>query len=1530
MSYNSLWGKLSFCDIARLLVLEKLTSTDARDAFLLSRRTLRGRPNPLARYRKNKRKYNGDLKSELGIDLEMNDYNVASLHIPYGPRWDARRVEKLVYRTDLGMNSLFNPKNKGRRLHRHPAFFGTIEECMDDCCEHCPEPVDEDEKVLQKEEDMHYIRGRISFMEENPGRQSITGSFNPIDVGEWSEQVYIKPMHKLFAAIARKDLESVKLILDESERDTASAGVLTHSDRKGKAVRLLDYRDHVGRTPLHLAIISDAEDVACELIDRGARIIARLVDGKTSLHLAAERRQEKVVRKLLERSAVNEEEAKKAAGDKDHGKVDVDEGKEEKNEQALKTIGILRMKMVMEQTLADKEGNTSDIPEEVEDVPDVLDVNLPDWDFGFTPLAYAVLFGDLPVMELLLGAGADVKLSMGQTAHVHSAPIHPLTLTLLRNDEELTCKIVERLILAGASSSTADNSLKTIFHRAVLLGRLSIVKKLVKCDLELARRSIALFPSCERDEKRDYAMVATLLAAGAKIEFAEEDLTNAMQALDPTSRTDPVAETCMNQHDDLIELMLALGAPINVEIKDSLQPYNNKFVNKVNGRVARGPYFFLSEVEMSNLRVSLMSRSFQLRRADSETRMVKSLLAPGHRLLSLRLQSAIPQPIMEPKVTVPNSTVRGGPPSSVSDVVSNDVKNRACVIVPAAASELTGWKKYLLALRKDEMEVQRKIDQLNEVREWAKWDEVRQRKETKDYFVGVERLLVARGAKTWNELHPDNPMAYADAQLHSSLFGRLSNIEPNPTVVLDPESYRYTYLSNLSSNRFGMSTFIPEHLRGAYDDLFEACYSGDNEKIEQLCLPVKKGAKSPLTLLDIFVTVKLNSDGDYAVTGWTPLFAALAGRRWSTAKLIVAIAAAQYQSDEAEEMKPKKFEVDNYVDSDDECECGRGYEGECEYVTTDELREQQRRQVKRASQSDAGGVPKQIRSKGSIRGWDLQPKAVELAVQIGRDNVDFLDEYIRRTGFGIDVKTQSIDGEEDDGPINANDKNRTYLGLNVHGKKRSDLARKNDPNASNREDELVKPLLWDAIEHNAKAAVEYLSSERPLAAFKFYASSRRGEERAERLRRIPDPQKVLPEMIGCSVAVRSAPKPRAAAATLIGWKTNSLGESPLTAAILGGYVDMIKLLFSKAPTLMEQTLHQNIKFIGYNPILLAVATGRDLAVIDILRSKSVSSAERDLVKGANNGDLLAHLLAKLPREVSEALLVQQSKHCMNTPLLIAVKSGSLRCVKLLLPYAKASLTMRDAAGSIPLHAAVRRGFAEITQLLISAGHPETLYMENAVGNTMLEIASPVDLKGRIPAESSVAFYGYGGRRMQLGMRRNGGTLRYNVSELEHPLDGLWGTILELEGEKKVGKEEKIVHELRRFASTMEERFKVAKEAEDAHQLTKPKQPLNENMKDSVDVLKTFNFVSQAVKENPEFNREIVHLIDVQISVLAALEMRKLKSGEETESYGWYGQHRRYGGRMPRKIIPKEEEKVLGEEEKEEMRERGRSMVFQTS
>ena len=73
----------------------------------------------------------------------------------------------------------YNPKNKDRRLHRHSAFFGTMRECIEDCCEvylascfrksvltpaaqYCPEPGNAEEHGLQDEEDKLYVRGRVS------------------------------------------------------------------------------------------------------------------------------------------------------------------------------------------------------------------------------------------------------------------------------------------------------------------------------------------------------------------------------------------------------------------------------------------------------------------------------------------------------------------------------------------------------------------------------------------------------------------------------------------------------------------------------------------------------------------------------------------------------------------------------------------------------------------------------------------------------------------------------------------------------------------------------------------------------------------------------------------------------------------------------------------------------------------------------------------------------------------------------------------------------------------------------------------------------------------------------------------------------------------------------------------------------------------------------------------------------------------------------------------------------------------------
>lgn len=169
---------------------------------------------------------------------------------------------------------------------------------------------------------------------------------------------------------------------------------------------------------------------------------------------------------------------------------------------------------------------------------------------------------------------------------------------------------------------------------------------------------------------------------------------------------------------------------------------------------------------------------------------------------------------------------------------------------------------------------------------------------------------------------------------------------------------------------------------------------------------------------------------------------------------------------------------------------------------------------------------------------------------LAADRPEILDEFIRRTGHGINLKLKQEDGEV---PVVVKDKSRAYLGLNVHGKKRSDLAHANDPN-SRRTIQPVVPMLWKAAMFGARRVVEYLATERPLIAYRFYASSHSEDERAEMLRRSSNLEKHLPEWLG--------------------WTVNALGESPLSAAILGNKLDIMKVLAKLSPGLVTTSLRE--------------------------------------------------------------------------------------------------------------------------------------------------------------------------------------------------------------------------------------------------------------------------------------------------------------------------------------------------------------------
>lgn len=102
--------------LARLLVLEKLPHPNDRDTYLTQRREERGRPAlPWnARFR---HALPGNVKDAQPDDVaewvegdEVSNYH--SFTVPYGPKYNAKRIEKLLFTKDLLLNAEWNRSKK--------------------------------------------------------------------------------------------------------------------------------------------------------------------------------------------------------------------------------------------------------------------------------------------------------------------------------------------------------------------------------------------------------------------------------------------------------------------------------------------------------------------------------------------------------------------------------------------------------------------------------------------------------------------------------------------------------------------------------------------------------------------------------------------------------------------------------------------------------------------------------------------------------------------------------------------------------------------------------------------------------------------------------------------------------------------------------------------------------------------------------------------------------------------------------------------------------------------------------------------------------------------------------------------------------------------------------------------------------------------------------------------------------------------------------------------------------------------------
>ena len=175
----------------------------------------------------------------------------------------------------------------------------------------------------------------------------------------------------------------------------------------------------------------------------------------------------------------------------------------------------------------------------------------------------------------------------------------------------------------------------------------------------------------------------------------------------------------------------------------------------------------------------------------------------------------------------------------------------------------TGWKgfraKYEQALKepyKTDSE-QESEGEAAERRLREREERVQKLNESKLYFVEAKRLLLARGAKTWSEIYPDKEGPI-----------KVSKSDAAP-VPYEADVTKESGYNLLSTSYYRQAA--PVHMSGLYDELYEACFAGDKEKIKKLCLP-SDGQQSKTSLLCISVDVRDPKQTNSYIHPGMPLF----------------------------------------------------------------------------------------------------------------------------------------------------------------------------------------------------------------------------------------------------------------------------------------------------------------------------------------------------------------------------------------------------------------------------------------------------------------------------------------------------------------------------------------------------------------------------------------------------------------------------------------------------------------------------------